>query len=153
MPKGIIIKRTDNVALVHHLHEKIFSTGADWETADAYWLVLDRSKEDSAEIGFAGAQYMPLSLETPYEEPAVFLHRAGVMPEYGGRGIQRRLILARERWAREQGVTLVVTYASRYNEPSIANLLRMGYRFAEPWKGYSAREWVFFCKELTDGQA
>jgi GNAT superfamily N-acetyltransferase len=145
---AITIKRTDNAALVHHLHEKIFKMGADWETADAYWLALDRSREDSAEIGFAAAQYLPLSLETDYDQPAVFLHRVGVFPEYAGKGIQRRLILARERWAMRQGATLVVTYASRHNEPSIANLLRMGYRFAEPWIGYSAKEWVFFTKEL-----
>lgn len=74
----------------------------------------------------------------------VYLCRAGVMPDWRGRGLQRRLVHVRERWARAQGYTRVVT--DTYRNPASANtLIHCGYRMWEPeypWGRAGACYWV-----------
>lgn len=70
-------------------------------------------------------------------EGAVFLERAGVMPAFNGKGLQRRMIRLRERWARSIGAGVVLTYVAPKNYQSMVNLLRCGYRFYDP-----ATEWA-----------
>lgn len=73
----------------------------------------------------------------------VYLCRAGVLPEYRGRGLQRRLVRVRERWARAHGYTACVTDTYR-NPASSNNLIACGYRLwtpKQPWSYASACYW------------
>lgn len=77
-----------------------------------------------------------------------FLCRAGVMPHARGNGLQRRMIRARERFARTQGWTRLVTYTHFTNTSSANNLIACGYRLYTPdaaWGGSSA---LYFWRDL-----
>jgi RimJ/RimL family protein N-acetyltransferase len=77
-----------------------------------------------------------------------FLNRAGVIPGHRGRGLQKRLIRARENAARKLAVNELVSYCMNYNVASINSLVRCGFRFYVPatkWGGATA---VYLCKPL-----
>lgn len=65
----------------------------------------------------------------------MFLSRAGVFPWLSGRGLQRRMIRTRIKWAKKIGARYVVTYTTYDNHLSICNLIKCGFRFYVPeWK-------------------
>lgn len=76
---------------------------------------------------------------------AVYLARAGVAPAFRGRGLQRRFIRARERWARAQGARRCITDTAPSNAASTNSLIRCGYRMITPecgpWAGSGATYW------------
>lgn len=111
------IRRTEDVALIASLATACFPQENTFVQGEAYWVVRN---EEETPIGFciAGRD----------DEDTARLTLAGVTQYYRGRGLQRRLIQVRERWARKQGCEEVVTYVSKYNGPSLVNLLRAGYR-------------------------
>lgn len=95
---------------------------------DCRWWV---ARVDGAFAGYAGAKVL-------LSEGAVYLCRAGVLPEYRGRKLQGRLIDARVRWARSLGgdVDTVITYTAAYNVKSSNALIGAGFRLyrpADPW--------------------
>lgn len=57
------------------------------------------------------------------------LHCRGsyVAPIYRGGGLQRRLLMARVRYARRHGFRVVRTYVAPANIPSLVNILRAGF--------------------------
>ncbi len=144
----IRLRLTHNTAMVYHLHRAIFGDTAPWERADAHWIMEDTSLEASREIGFCSAIYYPHTWTTTGRSGA-FLHRAGILPSHEGMGLQRRMVRVREAWARSQGCEVAVTYTSKDNAPSMANLLKEGYKFWPCWEGYEEREWQFFHKCLS----
>lgn len=95
---------------------------------DAAWLALDGERV----VGFGVLR--PVRSDPGYG----YLARAGVIPEYRGQGLQRRLIRARERGARKMGMTTLVTDTSRANLASSNSLIREGYKLYNP-----ARKWAF----------
>lgn len=92
-----------------------------------YWRLTD-GKQD---MGLMSAVYRP-------EKGYVYLSYAIIHPWCPRAGLQRRLIRYRLQWAKRQGAVYAVTYTLLHNYPSIANLLKCGFRFArEPrdWAG------------------
>ena len=59
------------------------------------------------------------------------LGRAGVMPDYRGNGLHRRMISIRTRWAKKQGYATVVSDTTD-NLPSANNLMTCGFRLYIP---------------------
>lgn len=72
------------------------------------------------------------------------LTMAGVRRDHRGRGLQRRLIRARLRWARQKGLTRVTTYVHRGNWRSMNNLIRCGFLVRRP----NLSEFVNFVRDL-----
>lgn len=114
----------------------------------AWWVVDD---DEGKPCAYAGAM-----LWEP--DSAVYLHRAGVLPHARGRGLQRKLIYARERWARAKGAACSYTYTSHLNTASANNLIACGYKLWLPatWGGsrYPSRPsaeqaWLYWIKTLT----
>lgn len=104
----------------------------------AYWLV----RVDGVPAGFAAAKYLPT-------HQMVYLMRAGVLPDFRGRGIHDRLISVRLRWARRLGAEAVITYTLVENVNSSNNLFDKGFRLYRPettWAGELANYWML---ELT----
>lgn len=100
----------------------------------AWWVI----EVAGSLIAYAGARRSVTAPGTAY------LCRAGVLPDWRGHGLQRRLIRARERWARAAGLTRAVT-DTLHNPASANSLIRCGYRMWEPefpWAGPSACYWV-----------
>jgi GNAT superfamily N-acetyltransferase len=104
-----------------------------------YWALTDGQHN----CGLTSAVYRP-------EKGYVYLSYAIIMPSRRDKGLQRRLIQHRLRWAKRQGAFYAVTYTLLHNYPSVINLLRCGFKFAsEPrgWPGYGP-DWHYFEKQL-----
>jgi GNAT superfamily N-acetyltransferase len=111
--------------------------GTEMRPTDWCWTAT----HDGKLIGFctAGPLQVPDSL---------FLSGAGVVPEFRGMGLQRRMIAVRENAARRAGCVCVVTYTSPHNLPSANNLIRSGYLLYEPHSPWGVAGALYFKKEL-----
>jgi GNAT superfamily N-acetyltransferase len=78
---------------------------------------------------------------------AGYLCRAGVMPKYRGQGLQRRLLLVREKKARALGWTMLVS-DTHDNPPSSNNLIRAGHKMFTPPKPWGPDGSSYWKKEL-----
>ena len=123
----------DEFQAAHHNEDK-------WPGDDhTYWVLM----EGEHPVGLTSAVFRP-------EKGYVYLSYAIIMPERKTKGLQRRLIQHRLRWAKRQGAIYAVTYTLLHNYPSIMNLLRCGFRFAETprgWCGYGT-DVHYFEKQL-----
>jgi GNAT superfamily N-acetyltransferase len=134
-----ISKDLKDIWTVRYLHDLLFGDEL-WDQPcenTRYWLLW--AELDAA--GFCSAKYLP-------HENAVYLTRAGVVPEHRGGGLQRRLLRVREQWARSRGAEQIITYTSTDNYPSITNLIKAGYRFYEPDEPWVGEDVHYFYKEL-----
>jgi len=80
----------------------------------------------------------------------VYLARAGVHPDYRGRGFQRELIALREEWARKHGMKYAITDTANSSVSSMLSLMDMGYKpfwpaLSKPW---GLKESVYWKKHL-----
>jgi len=112
-------------------HDKPYdTTRGDW------WIVRDAFNIDCAFGGIVASQRWS---DTGY------LCRAGVIPTHRGNGLQRRLIRARIRQARELGWNWVIT--DTYHNPASANsLIAVGFKMFEPtipWGANGTLYWRF----------
>jgi GNAT superfamily N-acetyltransferase len=132
----VAIRRTADRGTVGRLDRLCFPDDAPAVLTDAeLWLATSGGRP----VGFAvAAQPAP---------DIVFLRRAGVLPAARGRGVHRRLIAVRVRWARRQGARWVVTYTSRDNGPSMRGLLEAGFEVYEPEDAYVGPQ-VYFRRRL-----
>ncbi len=141
MPLRYYLRRSTDYELVETLHEKLFGAHTPFEGPDygnQYWILWSQYGEP---VGYCSAR------ETIGDSDCVFLSRAGVFADHRGSGFQRRMIKVRERWAKSLGYKTVVTYTWPTNGPSIANLVKSGYRVYDPeyeWGGKS----VYFYKDI-----
>ncbi len=74
------------------------------------------------------------------------LTRCGVLPEFRGMGLQRRLLESRIRWCYRRGVKVIKTYTSHDNAPSIRNLKECGFKSRRSRDG----KWIRFTLRLED---
>jgi GNAT superfamily N-acetyltransferase len=81
---------------------------------------------------------------TRVEGDVVFLARSAVAKEHRGKGLQRRMIKARERF---HGPKYFVSYVSRFNPVSMNNLIRCGYRTYLPERRFGGQNAVYFYKD------
>jgi len=121
----IRIKRVDGTkwsSVIEGLHAVCLPGDDHYDTLrGAWWLAFD----GTAPVAFGG--YVP----TRGNPATIFLCRSGVLPEYRGGGIQKRLIRARLRAARRAGHTYAVTYT--LNNPASSNsLIAEGFRLYLP---------------------
>lgn len=77
----------------------------------------------------------------------VYLARAGVMPSHRGQGLQKRMILIRERWARRNGYTWAITDTAE-NPASANSLITRGYRMFDPSDPWGLDYSVYWRKKL-----
>lgn len=105
--------------------------GGDW------WLVY-RGEEA---VGFAGLKQSFGDAEGGY------LYRSGVLPEHRGRGLQLRLIRAREALARRYGWRTL--YSDTTDNPASSNtLIRAGYRLFAPAAPWAFKHSLYWRKAL-----
>lgn len=114
------IKKIDDTDAMREIHKLAFS-GDRWPGDDhEFWVAFD---EHGAIAGFAAAVLLTAE--------CVFLSRSAVTVQAKGSGLHRKMIDVRMKWARSERARLVVTHVSQYNYPSMINLLRAGFKFAE----------------------
>jgi GNAT superfamily N-acetyltransferase len=91
-----------------------------WESV-TWWVVCDGRNV----VGYAGASLMDRG-------KTLQLVRVGLAPEARGKGLQRRLIAARQRWGRRARARRSIAYTATWNTGSSNNLIRMGYELFRP---------------------
>jgi GNAT superfamily N-acetyltransferase len=104
-----------------HLDRMIFPTDDPYTKLTNYWWLVE---DEEGPLGFAG-----LEVKGP---ATVFLCRAGVFQRFAGQGIHRKLIRARETFARGLRYSTVTTYVMGDNLKSANNFIHMGYRLYKP---------------------
>lgn len=114
----IRIRRTDNTAEIAEL-DRLYISGtplSDVELEDSQWWIAE---EHNIVLGFCGARIV---------NDECFLIRSAVCVGARGRGLQKRFIRLRIRWARAQGVSRAHTYVHVTNIPSMRSLINCGFR-------------------------
>lgn len=82
------------------------------------------------------------------EPSVVFLSSTAVLRTHRGRGLQRRMVRHRIRWARRQGARVVITYTRNDNWPSAANLVREGFQWYAPARSWAGAGMWYFRRDL-----
>lgn len=139
--------RPSELGLVLSVDSQLFSEGyACHDHPRTLWWVVTDGLEI---VAYAGAEEWKID-----DEHALNLTRAGVLDAYRGRGLQRRLIRARIRYARKIGCQEVWTYTHWRNYPSANNLLRCGFSMWAPafWGGcevdFEPTSWLYWRRGL-----
>jgi L-amino acid N-acyltransferase YncA len=85
-----------------------------------------------------------------YDRDTIYLGPSYVCEQMRGCGLQRKLIKARERWARKQGYTRAISVVDYNNLYSANNLIKCGYLLRKPWPGFAQEYlYLFFEKRLV----
>lgn len=135
------IKR-DNLGLpVLPLDEICFPADDRVAVPGSLWWVAWEGKEP---VAYAGLRLCSM----PENRGLGFLCRAGVIPAYRGRGLQKKLIRVREAEARQLGLGELVTYCMGSNSPSLNSLVTCGYRFYSPATKYGGPGAVYLRRKL-----
>jgi GNAT superfamily N-acetyltransferase len=113
--------RTQNdLAECHRMQMDVFTDGEHRDTEKDHWWI---AQVDGVNAGFGCLRL--------YGDQG-YLALAGVLVEFRGLGIQKRLIQAREAFAVKSGCTYVCTYTAWRNWASANSLIRRGYTLYTP---------------------
>lgn len=139
----ITIRQTKDLNLVLKLHELSFGKpdAPIARKTSTHWICA----VDGEPAGFASAYN--------YEdggggELASFLERVGVLPEFSGLGLQRRLMRAWCAWAKRGGARYATTYTSWCNPLSYHNIQRCGFMLYDPEYRYAGKDMLYWIREL-----
>lgn len=131
------IKRSENKELLKKLHDQIFPAdiwcGLESTVAWVVWY-------DKQPIGFC--------LMDITSDEFGYYTRAGILKKHWGNGLHKRMILVREKFARQFGYKRIVTYTLTNNIQSIANLQKRGYLIYEPKRKYAGENFLYWEKHL-----
>lgn len=105
-----------------------------YNTAVGKWWVLYDGEIPAA---FAG-----ISPSARWQD-TMYLCRSGVLSEYRGRGMQKRLIRVRLNYARKLGMRWVISDV-RDNFPSCNSLISCGFRLYEPSQPWAFKGSMYF---------
>jgi len=134
----------DEIAeLIHELHDETFGDSAPRaELERGHWWLAYSVDGEREVAGFCG-----LTPTYAHPEDVGYLKRAGVLLPHRGQGLQRRFVHVRERRARRNGWTSIVTDTSD-NPSSANNLIRCGYRIYTPQEPWGFRHTIYWKKDL-----
>lgn len=126
--------------------DAIIALEAAWITGGKRLSDADFDDPNSAWWGvFEDAKLIAFASAVQQSDQAVMLTRAVTSRAARGRGVQRRLINLRVRWARARGATRCWTYTHCDNPRSAGNLNRCGFHY----RGASDdRHWLYWRKPL-----
>lgn len=129
-------KRT--LTALHHECYRRSELDADLFDSGEWWIATYRGEP----IAFAGVRQSRQWSDT------VYLCRAGVLPAYRGRGLQKRLIKKRLDYARKHGYAWAIT-DTRRNPASANSLISAGFRMFEPSRPWSFKDACYWKKQLA----
>jgi GNAT superfamily N-acetyltransferase len=107
-------------------------------TTTGWWWIAYHSGQP---VGFCGLRRSAQWFDTAY------LCRAGVLKQFRGKGLQKRLIRVRERHAKRLKMNWLIT--DTYNNPQSANsIISCGFKMFTPSKPWGADETCYWRKKL-----
>jgi GNAT superfamily N-acetyltransferase len=136
--KAVNGSRKEVKELLYVLQLEVLPVDKPADTTKGYWWIL---YDGVTPVGFAGLHPSSQWGGTGY------LARAGVVKDYRGKGLQKRLIRVRERKARALGWSHLVTDTCG-NPASANNLIACGYRMYEPRTPWGIETTVYWIKRL-----
>lgn len=135
---GIVNRRTHDLQHVERLNAALFPGIPVPKAAETFWWL---ALAENREAGFGGYRLIDGG-ET------AFLNRAGVLPFFRGRGIQKRLIRTRLSHAKRAGARVAITYTTADNIWSANNLIRTGFIMYRPKEYWVGKEMIYWWKNL-----
>ena len=80
-------------------------------------------------------------------QDTAYLARSGVLQNWRGQGLQKKMITLRERYAKKLGYTWIISDTTD-NPPSANSLARKGYQMFEPSKPWGMDTSLYWRKKL-----
>lgn len=132
------IRKTSNQDLVNGLHKEIFPDDELYTETDGvqHWIVW----KGAFPVGFCTVRNIGSGI--------AYLARAGLLSSVRGRGLHKRMVIVRERWARRMGLKQVITYVVPNNTASLRSLIKRGYEPYDPEYKYVGGEFLYLTKYL-----
>lgn len=106
-----------------------------------YWWIVYEDVHRYKPIAFCGMTAVPTWHNTGY------LCRSGVLPEFRGKGIQKKLIQTRINKAKSLGWKMLIT-DTRDNLPSSNSLISKGFKLYRPQKPWSWPEALYWMRSI-----
>ena len=133
------VRRTEDIPLVKSLCAEIFTQDElDERLNTVFWLVWDKSSP----VGFCTARPF-------FKHPRrCYLTLAGLLKRARGFRLHKRMIGARLKWARAEGMREVVSYTVPRNTPSAKGLLSMGFQLYDPQWEWVGEDVIYFKREI-----
>lgn len=131
---------TRNRKLIERLDRQCFPDDDPPDFDEVLWWVV---KTDEKVVGYAG-----LKILDGIDKGTAYLCRCGILPEYQGLGLQKKLVEVREREAIKRRCPILLTYTSTDNYPSLQNLIRMGFNLYDPAYRYAGKDFFYLQKRL-----
>lgn len=137
MPRIVAVNGADqkNASALIYLQLEILPSDAPLNPLEGHWWL---AYDEDQPIGFAAL------LPSVRWGDCGYLARAGVLTSHRGKGLQRRMLAARERKARALGWKWLITDTAHWNVASANSLIARGYRVfkpSEPWGWDTATYW------------
>jgi len=137
--KKVDIRNPAMVNLLMFLQKQILPEDVPYKPDRGHWWVA--YAEDGKPVGFAGLVRSTRWTDTGY------LCRAGVLDEFTGHGLQRRLILARIRKAKELGWNWLITDTTD-NPASSNSLINCGFKLYEPSSPWAFKNSLYWKRKI-----
>jgi GNAT superfamily N-acetyltransferase len=118
------------------LQQRCFPYDPYYKPKGCWWWIAYDGKKPVAFVGL-----------TPYEDNG-WIPRVGVIPNYRGHHLQRRLYRIVFNHARRLEMKRVVTYTHRYNFESAINMLKVGMCFYRPSYEWGCDGALYFEKKF-----
>lgn len=128
----------ENFELVNRLQKETLPYDTLYNCREGWWWV---AYENNRPCGFAGLVCSSRWTDCGY------LCRSGVIREFRGRGLQKRLIRAREKMARRVGFNWLITDTTD-NPPSSNSLIALQYRLFNPTIPWAGKHSLYWRKKL-----
>lgn len=139
MSDRITIRKSTDYDLVRQLHEDIFPLDEMVNIVEGKthcWIVWLNGDA----VGFCAMDLLSSNI--------AYFSRAGLSYKVRGKGLQKRLISVRERFAKKQGYAKIITYTVLDNIKSSVNLQKRGYFLYEPEYKYQGSDVLYWLKEI-----
>lgn len=133
--RKVDIRNSSHVSVIKHLQKEILPSDNLYKPDHGHWWVAYTEAEKP--IAFGGLVRSMVWTDTGY------LCRSGVLDEYTGHGLQKRLIQARIKQAKKLGWNWVITDTT--DNPASANsLINSGFKIYTPGNPWSFRNAIYW---------
>ena len=138
--KNIDLKNSSHQTVIMYLQKKILPEDSPDQPDRGHWWVA--YAEDGKPVGFAGLVRSITWTDIGY------LCRSGVLDGFTGHGLQKRLILARIRKAKELGWNWLITDTTD-NPASSNSLINCGFKLYDPRNPWSFKNALYWKRKIT----
>jgi GNAT superfamily N-acetyltransferase len=127
--------KPETITMLCYLQKKILPSDDIFMPTTGYWWFVNNDQGKA--VGFAGMVRSIRWTDTGY------LCRAGILDEYTGNGLQKRLIRVRIKQARKLGWNWIITDTTN-NPPSANSLINAGFKIYKPGCPWSTRTAIYW---------